>query len=257
LTPFAGGRVDPAGWAVLENLVSIAEISSSNDLARELIELYFAEEQALAATLLVAESQPSARGRRGKAWAAPVGMGLYLTLVKRSRGEPLSVIPIATARWLRDMLEEQTGVSARLKWPNDLYVGRRKLAGVLSEARTQGEETYVAVGIGLNVKGPAAALGMPHATTLEDESGKPIALAPLLQAVADGFDRRLSADFRGEEEVAAWQKASVHRPGDRLTVQRDEGAVSGSYLGLDERGFLRLETASGENRLTGGEVSEW
>ena len=76
-------------------------------------------------------------------------------------------------------------------------------------------------------------------------------------AVADGFDRRLSGGFRGEEEVAAWEKASIHRPGDRLTVRREEGAVSGSYLGLDEQGFLRLKTASGEDRVTGGEVSEW
>jgi BirA family biotin operon repressor/biotin-[acetyl-CoA-carboxylase] ligase len=249
--------VDPGGWSVLENLVSMAEISSSNDLAREIIELYFAEEQPLPVTLLVAESQPAARGRRGGSWSAPVGMGLYLTLVKPSAGEPLSVVPIATARWLRDVLEAETGVAARLKWPNDLYVGRRKLAGVLSEARTQGDETYVAIGIGLNVKGPAASLGVPHATSLEDEAGRSIALAPLLQAVANGLDRRLAGGFRGEEEVAAWEKASVHRPGDRLTVRRDEGSVSGSYLGLDAEGFLRLETASGEDRVTGGEVSEW
>jgi BirA family biotin operon repressor/biotin-[acetyl-CoA-carboxylase] ligase len=249
--------VNPTGWSVLENFVAMAEVSSSNDLARELIELYFTEEQALPGTLLVAESQPGARGRRGSAWAAPAGMGLYLTFVKRSRGEPLSVIPIATARWLRDMLEEQTGVSARLKWPNDLYVGRRKLAGVLSEARTQGEETYVAVGIGLNVKRPASALAQPNATTLEDEAGKPVALAPLLQAVADGLDRRLAEDFQGDAEVAAWEKASIHRPGDRMTVFREEGSVSGSYLGLDMQGFLRLKTDSGEDRVTGGEVSEW
>jgi BirA family biotin operon repressor/biotin-[acetyl-CoA-carboxylase] ligase len=256
LTRFGEGTLDPGGWTVLENFVSIAEITSSNDLARELIEVYFAEEQNLPATLLVADSQPGARGRRGS-WIAPAGRGLYLTLLRRSEGEPLSVVPIATARWLRDVLERETGVSAGLKWPNDLYVGRRKVAGVLAEARTQGGDTYVAVGIGLNVLGSAASLNLPQATTLEEEAGRPIALARLLQAVADDFDRRLSTAFHGREEVAAWEKAAVHRPGDRITIRRAEGAVSGSYLGLDEEGFLRLATASGENRVTGGEVSEW
>ena len=207
--------------------------------------------------MLVAESQPGAKGRGGKAWKAAAGRGLYLTIVRpAAEGEPLSVVPIAMARWLRDAVEGATRVKAGLKWPNDLYVGRRKLAGVLSEARTQGDDTYVAVGIGLNVLDTAASVGVAGATTLEEEAGRPFDLAPLLQGVLDRIDQELaSPDWN--REVERWEKASLHEKGDRMTVLRDGQEISGEYLGLSPAGFLRLKTSEGEAVLSAGEVAKW
>jgi len=254
--PFADGRLDPSGWKVLENLACLASTASSNDLARQVIELYFEEDQVLPPSLLVAESQPAARGRKGN-WQAPPGRGLYLTLVRRAAAdEPLSVVPIAVARWTREALAEGTGVAADLKWPNDLYVKRRKLAGVLAEARTQGELTYLAIGIGINVRGDAGSLEVPQATTLEEESGRLHALAPLLQSLLDRFDRELAAP-RWEREILEWERVSAHRKGDRITVRREGEEVRGEYLGLDASGFLRLRTPSGEAVVAAGEVAEW
>lgn len=256
MIPFAGGHLDPGRWQVLENLACLGSVGSSNDLARAVIEIYFKEEQNLPPSLFVAESQPDARGRKGR-WEAPAGRGLYFTLARKVAGtEPVSLLPIAVSRWIREALAEATGVSAELKWPNDLYVGRRKVAGVLTEARSQGEETYVAVGIGINVLGKAGELGVPHATTLEEESGRPLPLAPVLQAILDRFDREL-AQPRWDDEVRAWEEAAVHRPGDRLTVRRDGEEVSGEYLGIDRAGFLRLRTGAGETVVPSGELAEW
>ena len=257
MIPFGGGALDPSGWRTFQNVGCLRSTASSNALTQELVELYFNEEQALPATVLVAESQPGARGRGGKVWSAPEGRGIYLTFVRRaSEGEPVSLIPVAVARWLRDAIEENTGVVAGLKWPNDLYVGRRKLAGVLAEARTQGEDTYVAVGIGLNVRGSAASVGVPGATTLEEEGGRPVGLAEILQHVLDRIDRELEApDWAAEVEL--WQRESVHHPGDVMTVRRDGQEISGAYAGLSPDGFLRLRTKEGEAVLSGGEVSRW
>ena len=170
---FADGWLDPDEWRAIENCVSVHRIPSSSGLARDLIEMYFEEGQTLRTTALIAASQPEAYGRNGRAWAAPEGKGLYWTLVRRSQaGEPLSIVPIAVARWTVDVLRQHTGVAVELKWPNDLYSRRRKLAGVIAESRTQGEETYVAIGIGINVRGPGGALGVPNATTLEEETGR-------------------------------------------------------------------------------------
>lgn len=254
---FAGGALDARRWRFLQNLGCLRSTASSNTLARELVELYFSEEQSLPATVLVAEEQPGARGRAGKAWSAPPGRGLYLTLVRRAdEEEPLSVTPIAAARWLRDAIEDATRVAAGLKWPNDLYVGRRKLAGVLSEARTQGEDTYVAVGIGLNVLGTAASVGIPGATTLEEEAGRTFELAPVLQAVLDRMDRELaSPDW--DREVELWERRSLHRAGDPMTVTQGDEEITGEYLGLTSEGFLRLKTRAGESVLATGEVSRW
>lgn len=141
-------------------------------------------------------------------------------------------MPIAVARWLREALKEASGVEAKVKWPNDLYVGRRKLAGVLSEARTQGEDSYLAVGIGVNARGAAADVGVPAATTIEEELGRPVEIAPLMQAVVDRLDTELARpDWL--REVAEWERVSVHRPGDTLRVRRDGDVVTGQYLGLD------------------------
>ena len=256
MIPFAGGALDPSGWRVLENVASLNAVGSSNDLARAVIEMYFEEEQELPPSLFVAESQPQARGRRGR-WEAPPGRGLYFTVALHLEGsEPITVVPLAVARWTREALEEATGVSAELKWPNDLYVGRRKLAGVLSEARSQGEQTYVAVGVGINVLGSAAEVGVPNATTIEEESGQRHALPRLLQALIDRFDRELARpDWKAQ--VAAWEKASLHHPGDAITVRREGKEVRGEYLGLDPAGFLRLRTDAGETTVSTGELADW
>ncbi len=252
---FAEGGLEARHWRTFENLACLASTPSSNDLARDLVEIYFNEDQVLVPSVLVAESQPGARGRTGP-WIAPSRRGLYFTFVRLAGRDPVSVVPIAVARWIREAVLEATGVVSDLKWPNDLYVGRRKLAGVLSEARTQGDRTYVLVGIGLNVAGTSESLGVPNATTLEEEAGKPVALAGLLQTVLDRIDRELVApDWKGE--ISRWESASLHRPGDRMTIRRNGEVFTGEYVGLDSSGFLRLRTPGGEAVLSAGEVAEW
>ena len=254
---YADGRVDPDHWKVLENSVALRSVPSTNALARELIEVSFDEDQDLRTTVLVAEEQTEAYGRGGRSWSSPAGQGLYLTIVRAAtEGEPLSLVPIAVARWTGEVLRESTGVPSELKWPNDLYAGGRKLAGVIAESRTQGDRTYVAVGIGVNVLGSAAALGVPHATTVQEQTRKAVELAPLLQALLDRIDRELAAP-RWSEEVQAWERASLHRPGDHLTIWKNGEEVTGQYLGLDPSGFLRLRTKTGEAVIATGEVARW
>jgi BirA family biotin operon repressor/biotin-[acetyl-CoA-carboxylase] ligase len=254
---YADGLLDPSRWKALENCVCFHALVSSNALARELIELYFDEGQTLRATVLAAEAQTGAYGRNGRGWEAPDGRGLYLTVLRRAEpGEPLSVLPIAAARWAREVLFEHTETPIELKWPNDLYVGRRKLGGIIAESRTQGDDTCVAVGIGINVRGKAADLGVANATTVEEETRKSFSLATLMQGLLDRFDRELARP-RWDEEVRAWELVAAHRPGDRLTVRRNGEDVTGTYLGLDASGFLRLETSGGVTTVASGEVASW
>jgi BirA family biotin operon repressor/biotin-[acetyl-CoA-carboxylase] ligase len=255
MTPFADGGIEARRWRTFENLACMARTRSSNDLARELIELYFNEDQELPSSVLVAESQTDARGRNGR-WHAPAGRGLYFTFIIAAVGIPLSVVPIAVARWTREAVRESSGVLSDLKWPNDLYVGRRKLAGILPEARSQGEKTYLAVGIGLNVAGSGETLEAPQATTLEEQTGRPVSRAGVLQALLDRIDREL-VEPDWEREIGAWERASLHRPGDRMTIRREGEELTGEYLGLDPSGFLRLKTEAGEAVLPAGEVAEW
>ncbi len=256
MNAFSDGDVFARGWVSFENLTCLAATKSSNDLAREFIDLYFEEDQKLPPTVILAQEQSGARGRKGR-WVAPAGMGLYFTFVRpAAAGEPLSVLPIAVARWVRDVIEDRVGIAVRLKWPNDLYVGRRKVAGVLAESCTQGNQTYVAVGIGLNVRGAARDLGLPEATTIEEEAGHPIALAPLAQAILDRLDRELARP-RWEEETRHWERVAAHRPGDVMAVRRNGKEITGTYGGLTAEGFLRLSTTRGEEIVVAGEVIKW
>jgi BirA family biotin operon repressor/biotin-[acetyl-CoA-carboxylase] ligase len=254
---FAGGVLDPGRWRALENCVCLHAIRSSNGLAREVMDVYFEEGLDVRTTVFVADAQFGAYGRHGRRWEAPLGQGLYFTVLRpAAAGEPLSVVPIAVARWAGAVLAEQTGARVALKWPNDLYVGRRKVGGVIAESRTQGDDTWLAIGVGINVRGKASALGVPDATTIEEETGRAPELPALLQALLDRFDRELAAP-RWHEEAREWERAAAHRPGDRLTIRRDGEEISGAYLGLDASGFLRLETGTGETTIAAGEVAAW
>jgi BirA family transcriptional regulator, biotin operon repressor / biotin---[acetyl-CoA-carboxylase] ligase len=254
---FVGGTLEPDRWRTLENCVCLHAVPSSNGLAREIMDVYFEEGLELRTTVFAAEAQPGAYGRNGRRWEAPAGRGLYFTILRPSEpGEPLSLVPIAVARWARDVLSERTGAAIALKWPNDLYVGRRKVGGVIAESRTQGSDTWLALGVGINVAGTGAELGLPEATTIEQETGKAPELAPLLQALLDRFDAELAAP-RWAEEAPAWERVAAHRPGDRMTVRRNGEEISGAYLGLDASGFLRLETGRGETTVAAGEVAVW
>ena len=106
------------------------------------------------------------------------------------------------------------------------------------------------------MRGASSALGVANATTLEEETGKSLALTPLLQALLDRFDRELAAP-RWDEEVRAWELVATHHRGDRLTVRKNGEQITGAYVGLDTSGFLRLETDAGEATVASGELAAW
>src|SRR5262249_1236863 len=103
---------------------------------------------------------------------------------------------------------------------------------------------------------PASAIGADGATTLEEEAGRPFPLAALLQAILDTIDRELAAPS-WDREVERWERKSLHRAGDPMTVLRDGEPISGEYLGLTPDGFLRLKTRAGETVLSAGELTRW
>ena len=127
---------------------------STMDRAREL-----ADQGAEDGTVITAEKQTEGRGRNGRAWASGQG-GLFFTVLERPRlamadyVQPSLVLQIAAARALSAMC----GVQARLRWPNDIYIGKRKIAGVITEIAGEGDMVnWLAGGVGINVNNPAPA----------------------------------------------------------------------------------------------------
>lgn len=213
--------------------------------------------------LVTADAQTEGRGRMGRTWHAPPGANLTFSLLLRPRRPAAEIPPVtllaggALAQAVRDL-----GVDARVKWPNDLTVGtgtgRRKLAGILTEATTEGERIgHVVVGIGLNVN----ALDFPpelaaKATSLRRElAGVPLRRAAVLARVLAAFEQAYEA-FRSRGPAAATELWEAHADRGTRCRARIEGIeVEGVTAGVDASGALLLRDDAGElRRIVSGEV---
>jgi BirA family transcriptional regulator, biotin operon repressor / biotin---[acetyl-CoA-carboxylase] ligase len=189
-----------------------------------------------------AEHQHAGRGRVGRTWEAPAGSGLLASVLLRPRDLPparLHLLTAATGCAAVAAVRRVAGVEADLKWPNDLLIGERKLAGILAEAlgvTVEGTVDAVVVGIGLNVS--AAPAG---AASLDEEAGRPIGRADLLVALLEELEGR----YGRWDEVAAEYRAGCATVGRRVRVERPGGSfVTGVAVRVDGDG--RLVVAAGD-----------
>lgn len=136
----------------LPRVLVFDEVASTLDVTHAL-----GERGERAGTLVLADAQTAGRGRMGRSWRSDPGAGIWLTLLERpTTHESLGVLALRLALALAPALERFALGATRLKWPNDVYVGERKLAGVLVEARWRGARLdWVAIGVGINVRPPA------------------------------------------------------------------------------------------------------
>ena len=237
----------PAGWSVHY----WAEAESTQELARAA-----AEAGAPHGSVYVADWQRAGRGRRGRAWEAPPGTSLlFSVLVRECRLAPFAQTAACTLALCRVL--EREGLAPRIKWPNDLLLGDRKVAGVLAERVSGTGQDYQIVGVGLNVNYGAARDALPSfATAVDWELGRPLPrgpllaallweLAPLLAQPAGAWEARLHGEWLGR----LWR----HRQTVRLAVGDEtlEGLVEGAAVD----GTLLLRLLDGAlRRITTGDV---
>ncbi len=198
-----------------------------------------------AGTLVLAEAQDGGRGRQGKGWTSAPRGGIWMTLLERPRGDAvaLEVLAVRIGLRLAPILERWTEGSVRLKWPNDLWVGERKLAGVLVETRWRGmRPDWVAIGLGINLAVPA---DQPLATALGPADPAEVVgeVVPALRAAACATgalrDAEL-ADFAARDVAAGRTLAEP---------------IAGVAHGLSPRGELLVATASGVTPVRTGSLT--
>ncbi len=222
-----------------------ASIGSTNDEA-----LAWASSGAPDFSLIVADEQTSGRGRMGRSWFTPPGAALAFSLILRPKGaerEKMGLFSGLGALALVDALRA-FDVTAQVKWPNDVLIGRKKVAGILAETVWLGTEVdSVVLGIGINVSPesvpPAQGLNYP-ATCLQAEAGKPIARAFLLKASLEAIARR-RAMLATETFLRDWESVLAFR-GETVRVWVSEAeTLTAQLLGLELDGSLRLGLPDG------------
>jgi len=226
-------------------------VGSTNDAAAALSE----------GAVVVADAQTQGRGRRGRSWFSPAGSGLYVSVVLTpSRSvdprRATSLTTIAAGVALADGVEAAAGLSVRLKWPNDLYVGRRKLAGILAEAGGASARIVV-LGYGINVgEGAYPADLRDRVTSLESELGsrppRARVLAETLAALAGRYDDLLAGRF--DAILSGWRRrAAAH--GARVEWTGADGPRSGDVVDIDDDGALLVRVAGATERIVSGELN--
>lgn len=206
---------------------------STNTRAREL-----AAAGAPHGMLVTASEQSTGRGRQGRTWTAPAGSSLLCSVVVRDPPPLVSLVAgVATA--------EAVGPEARLKWPNDVYVNRRKVAGILVEGRPQ--EGWGVIGVGVNVAVAPDAFGPELADRAGTLGLAPDAIEPLLAGLLAALERWLAAP---REDMLMAVRARDALLGQTLTWAG--GTARGA--GIDEHGRLVVETGEGRQALNAGEV---
>jgi BirA family biotin operon repressor/biotin-[acetyl-CoA-carboxylase] ligase len=230
-------------------------IGSTMDEARQL-----AERGAAEGTVVLADVQTAGRGRLQRAWWAPAGSSLLLTVVLRPDLEPRQAqrLTMACSLAVCDAIEQVCGLEGRIKWPNDVLIGERKVCGILTELGLVGTRLdYALVGIGLNVNVDLSAAPplMVPATSLRMEVGRPVSRLDLLVALLTHIEHRCADLGGGASPHAEWagRMATLGRH-----VQASSGSESwaGVASGVDEDGALLLRLEDGTiRRLLAGDVT--
>jgi BirA family biotin operon repressor/biotin-[acetyl-CoA-carboxylase] ligase len=213
------------------------------------------------ATVLVAEHQTAGRGRMGRSWQAPARSALTLSVLVRP-GVPArrwTWLPLLAGVAVAEAVERATGVEARLKWPNDVVVADRKLAGILLERAETPAGPAAVVGLGLNVSLGADELPVPTATSLLLEGALTVDRQPLLLAVLRTFEALYLAWSGTDGDPAAGLQASYVRRcatlGQRVRVDLPDGTVAtGDAESVDAGGRLVIAAAAGRRALGAGDV---
>jgi BirA family biotin operon repressor/biotin-[acetyl-CoA-carboxylase] ligase len=226
-------------------------IGSTNDLAATL---------AGEGAVVIADEQTAGRGRRGHAWFSPPGSGLYVSVVlmpARARIDPpraTTLLTITAGVALAEGVSASSGVNVDLKWPNDLYVSRRKLAGILAE----GSDDRVVLGYGVNLRDAAYPPDLrTRATSLESEVGRPIdrtaVLVETLAALARRYDDLLEGRF--DAILDAWRRRAPAAFGARVTWATPAGPRAGVTGGIDDNGALLVRVGERLETIVGGELT--
>ena len=233
------------------------ELASTNRTAHAL-----AEAGAPEGAIVIAESQTRGQGRLGRKWVSPPYLNLYISFVLRPRLDPAesAKITLLAAVAVADTLKDHVPCTPRIKWPNDVLLRGRKVAGILSELVCEpGRTVFVIVGIGVNLNFPRARMSSDireRATSVMEEAGAPVNRISITRSLVRNMESRYTEfEERGFAPIARSWNAYARMQGCWVRARTAEEELVGRVRELDGNGFLVLECRDGRTeRVVSGDV---
>lgn len=242
-------------WAGCE-IYYFDSIDSTNTKAKEL-----AEEGHPSGTLVVADRQTAGKGRRGRSWESPTGIGIFMTLMLKPEINPnhASMLTLVAAMATTRAIRRVTGVPAMIKWPNDIVMNGKKVCGILTEMSAQFDYiNHIVIGIGINVHNEEFPEEIKEtASSLFLESGQHIHRASLIEAFLEEFED-VYAEYLKTEDMEGLQKeydAMLVNRGRQVRVLDPKEPFEGKAMGITKKGELIVDTWESRKLVSSGEVS--
>jgi BirA family transcriptional regulator, biotin operon repressor / biotin---[acetyl-CoA-carboxylase] ligase len=234
------------------------ETTSTNDVIEKL-----ARDGVKEGVVVFAESQTRGRGRLGRKWTSPAKRGLWLSILLRPdlRPQDITRLTVASATALRRAIASQTGLKPEIKWPNDILIHGKKVAGILTELSGELDHVkYVILGVGIDVnlsQGDFPADLRKVATSLKAELGKPVSRPELAVAILRALDHDYARIAAGQFAAVAdeWEEHGT-TIGHEVIIRMGDRRIRGRAESLDDDGALLLRTEHGHlERIIGGDVA--
>jgi len=199
-------------------------------------------------TLVLAESQTKGRGRLGRSWFSPKYKGIYLSLILRPKISPSAspVLTLLSAVSICEAIKNIAGLDAQIKWPNDVFICNKKIAGILTEMNAEVDKVnFVVIGIGLNVNNDKKSL-IAQATSLKEQAGQPLSRVLLLQELLRRIESNYSLleDKGSQAIIDKWRNFSLTL-GRRVKVYYQDKHIEGQAVDVDKDGALLIRKDSG------------
>lgn len=230
-------------------------LTSTNTLARRL-----AESGAATGTLVLAEQQTAGKGRMGRSWDSPEGLGLWFSLIFRPPELVFDyhLLPLILGEEIALAVEEQSGCRCAVKWPNDILLGERKICGILCESSYRQQQfEYMIAGIGINVNQTVADFPealRDRATSLAIATGRLFDRLQLLRQVLARLQRRFSAAPENIADLRGWRRL-CRDLGREVTLRVNDQEFTGIFENISPAGEMLLRLADGTLRRFS--VSSW
>lgn len=238
----------------IESLAVIPRVASTNLIARRIVAECIENELSLPQAMIIAEEQFAGIGRNARSWSSPAGKGIYATILLTRPASEVPFVPLAIANIVVTYLRDVFSIDAHIKWPNDILVGGKKIAGILIESRMQDDRAFLVIGVGINVE-PIRDDSRPNAVAIREVSKRDFrGINKAIEAFIEHLDERVSTPFVRDTVLAEWRARSVHKQGDRISSIVGDRTISGTWVGIDDQGRALVRNGDEVMTISAGDL---